>query len=93
MKTLAIRFFSLTLFFISLGGCVSTSLISDIDPNTDLDALQSLLVLKLPADNRGIEQLIAAELTKRGKTAKAASSKPNRVDADAIVTYEDKWMG
>ena len=73
-------------------GCATTSLTSDVDPQADLSSLESFLVVKLPADNRGIEDLIARALDKRGKTAMATASRPDQVDADAVVTYQDKWM-
>ncbi len=36
--------------------------------------------------------MISNALDKRGKTAVAADSKPDQVDTDAVVTYQDKWM-
>ena len=73
-------------------GCVTTSLTSDVDPQADLSLLKSFLVVKLPADNRGIQDLIAKALIKRGKEAAATDVRPDQVDADAVVTYQDKWM-
>jgi len=73
-------------------GCVSTSLTSDVDPQVDLSSLESFLVVRFPPDDRGIENMIANALDKRGKAAVATDSKPDQVDADAVVTYEDKWM-
>ena len=81
-----------TLAVILLSGCAVTSLTSDVDPRTDLSTLQSFLVVRLPTDERGTEELIAAELNKRGKTAVTAFERPDQVDADAVVTYQDKWF-
>ena len=92
MTTYTIRFALMILPSVLSIGCVTTSLTSDVDPQADLSALESFLVLKLPADNRGIEDLIAAELNRRGRSAVAADSRPDRIDADAVITYQDKWM-
>ena len=73
-------------------GCVSTSLVSDVDPDTNLSSLESFVVLKFPEDDRGIEDLIAAELNARGKTAVTLDSRPDQIEEDAVITYEDRWM-
>ena len=80
------------LLVLLLSGCVSTSLTSDVDPQTDLQSLQSFLVLKFEPDRRGIEHMIATELKARGLKADAAVVRPEEVTADAVVTYVDKWM-
>lgn len=82
----------LLMMSIILCGCVSTSLTSDVDPNTQLDELDSFVVVKQSGDGRGIENLIATSLTDRGKEVSVASSRPDSMDADAVVLYEDKWM-
>ena len=73
-------------------GCVSTSLTSDVDPQTDLSSLESFHVLKFEPDNRGIHNLIANALNNRGKTAVATDERPDEIDAQVMVTYQDKWM-
>jgi len=72
--------------------CVSTSLTSDVDPQADLSSLDTYLVVKFSGDERGIEDMIANALNKRGKTATAVDSRPDKVEAEAVVTYQDKWM-
>ena len=77
---------------ILLSGCVSTSLTSDIDPATDLSALQSFYVAKFEKDGRGIHEKIAAELNAMGKTATSGQQESPASPVDAVVTYQDKWM-
>ena len=74
------------------GGCVSTSLTSDVDPQTDLLSLESFHVVKFEPDNRGVHQFIANALNNRGKTAVATDERPDEIDAQVLVTYQDKWI-
>ena len=73
-------------------GCATTTLDADVDPSTNLDALERFVVVKFGPDNRGIEDLIAQALVERGKSAVAVDARPDPVDADVVVTYQDKWM-
>ena len=75
-----------------ISGCVNTELIADIDPTADLSTLQSFYVARFPSDDRGIETMIAAELTSMGKSAKSGHEPKPPAPVDAVVTYEDKWM-
>jgi hypothetical protein len=75
-----------------VSGCANTSLTPDIDPSADLIGLQSFYVAKLESDDRGIEQLIAAELIAMGKDATSGTEPNPPSPADALVTYEDKWF-
>ncbi len=72
------------------GGCASTSV--NQAPSARLNQLKSFYVVKLPADERGINQLISDELNLRGfaATTGAAESAPEPVDA--VITYQDRWM-
>jgi hypothetical protein len=74
-----------------VGGCAS-SLEAEKMPGVDLAGLNSFYVRKLPADGRGIERLIAAELTEMGKRATSGAEQRPPYGVDAIVTYQDKWM-
>ena len=85
-----IVFFSAALLL--LGGCANQDLIADVDPSTDLSALNSFYVARLAADERGVEQLIADELNAMGKTATAGAAQTPPSPVDAVVTYEDSWM-
>jgi hypothetical protein len=79
------------LHLVLLAGCISTQH-ADIDPNADLSALKSFLVVRQPNDDKGIEKLITAELHRHGKTAATAETLPSKIEHDAIVTYVDSWM-
>lgn len=72
-------------------GCV-TQLKSDVVPGTDLKALKKIFVVKLPADQRGVERLIADRLNVMGYQATAGEKSAVPEDAQAVVTYQDKWM-
>jgi len=85
------RFFSIAIVLMLTSGC-ATSLVSDVDSQVDLDALQRFYVVKLSADNRGIQHLIVNKLNSMGKTAVAGTNPNPASPVDAVVTYEDKWM-
>jgi len=72
-------------------GCSST-LQAKKTPGTDLSQLNTFYVQKLPADERGIERLIAERLTQMGFLAVSGSDATPSSPVDAIVTYQDKWM-
>lgn len=72
-------------------GC-STTLEAKKAPGTDLSKLKIFYVQKLPADGRGVEQLIAYRLTLMGFHAISGASETPSSPVDAIVTYQDKWM-
>ena len=91
---LSSRVMVLTAFLMTLsmlGGCAS-SLDAEKMPGVDLGALKTFYVRKLPADGRGIERLIAAELTAMGKRATSGAEQRPPYPVDAVVTYQDKWM-
>jgi hypothetical protein len=90
MKTI-IRFLQLTIIVVLISGC-ATSLVSDVDPQTDLSSLQSFYVVNQPADKRSIESMIASELNSMGKKDTAGSDPKPPEQVDAVVTYVDKWM-
>ncbi len=61
-------------------------------PGADLSRLKTFYVQRLPADERGIEQLIAKELIKTGYVSSFGSQENPSSPVDAIMTYQDKWM-
>jgi hypothetical protein len=61
-------------------------------PGADLSPLKTVYVQKLAADERGIDQLIANQLTRMGFIASNGASETLASPVDAIVTYQDKWM-
>lgn len=74
-----------------MSGCI-TQLKSDIAPGTDLANIKKFYVVRLPADQRGVEKLIADRLNLMGHTATSGEAAAIPADAEAIVTYQDKWM-
>lgn len=72
-------------------GCV-TQLKSDIAPGTDLAGIKKIYVVHLPADQRGIDRLIADRLNLMGRQATFGEKSAVPDDAQATLTYQDKWM-
>jgi hypothetical protein len=81
----------IVLFVALSSGCV-TQLNSDVAEGTDLSGLKKIYVVRLPADNRGIDRLIADRLSLMGRQATSGEQSGVPSDADAIITYQDKWM-
>jgi hypothetical protein len=75
------------IFFAS--GCVNRATAIK-DPTTDLSTIKSMYVTKYAPDRRGINQMIADKLEKRGFIVETGVDTPSNVDA--VVTYKDKWM-
>jgi len=82
----------LALCALLLAGCSSQNLRADVDPSSNLAEMSSFYVQRLPADTRGVEKLIAAELLSLGKRASHGDTSTVDPEVDAIVTYIDKWM-
>ena len=81
----------LALLLLFLTSCSST-LEAKKTPGTDLSRLKTFYVQKLPADGRGVEQLLADRLTLMGFSATSGASETPPSPVDALVTYQDKWM-
>jgi hypothetical protein len=82
---LAALIFSVT----TLTGCVNRAS-AKVDQNTDLRALKTMHVVKIPDETAGISTLIADDLRRRGYKVTEGTDKPEEVNA--IVTYADRWM-
>jgi hypothetical protein len=72
-------------------GCI-TQLKSDVAPGTDLKSIKKIYVVRLDADHRGVEKLIADRLGVMGFEATSGEKSAVPADVDAVVTYQDKWM-
>lgn len=80
-----------SLLVLSLGsGCAVNRATATVEDPAALARVKSMHVMKLEADGRGIDGLIASKLRTRGYTVTNGPEKPGRVDA--LVTYKDKWM-
>lgn len=76
-----------------MSGCSTVQLNSNVTPGTDLNGLKKFYVVRLDKDTRGVEKLIAQRLTTLGKEASAIEpSVAVPADADAVVTYQDRWI-
>ncbi len=74
-----------------LGGCASNQK-GAVMPGTDFSTLKKYYVVHLPADTRGVNQMIADELNSRGFSTTTGEAVNVPADVDAVVTYQDKWM-
>ena len=61
-------------------------------PDTDLSRLKTFYVARLPADHRGIQQLISARLQQLGYQSTWGDAQTSPSPVDAVVTYQDRWM-
>jgi hypothetical protein len=80
----------LVAFAMTMSGCAVNRATASVDDAASLDRIKTVYVTKLPADSRGVNDLIAARFRARGIEAKTGPGK--REDVDAVVTYADKWM-
>lgn len=72
-----------------LAGCSEIS--TRTAPKADLGQLQHLYVEHLLTDGRGIDQIIAKELRKRGYDALTGPRQLMPANAEALIHYEDRW--
>lgn len=73
-----------------LTGCVNIAT-SQVEPGTNLASLKTMYVKQIPADKRGVNELIADKLRTKGVKVKTGTDDPTGT-YDALVTYADKWM-
>lgn len=88
----AIRFITLLILIYFTSGCAVNRMDADIMPGTDLSTLKSVYVVRIPADNRGVNKIIATRFEEQGITATTGDREKAPDDIDAVVTYIDKWM-
>lgn len=63
-----------------------------VSPGANLASIQKIHVVKLPADGRGIDQVIADQLNAMGYATSRGSESNAPAGTDALLTYQDKWM-
>lgn len=71
-------------------GCAVNRATATVDPSIHWESVKSVHVVKVPEDGRGIEVLLADKLRSRGFSVTVDPDA--HPAADAIVTYNDKWM-
>jgi hypothetical protein len=89
---MSIRFLLTFLFVTVLSGCAVNKMDAQIYPDQDLGKLNSFYVVKLDADERGVNDLITKKLSAIGKQVTTGSATDAPAQVDALVTYTDKWM-
>jgi hypothetical protein len=73
-----------------LAGCATNN--SARAPDADLHRLKSFYVVRLPADEHGIEKLISTRINALGYQCGYGDAERPAEPVDAIVTYQDRWM-
>lgn len=91
MKNL-IKGISLILIILFMAGCSKAIIRSDSDLSINLAALKKFYVRKLPADEGGLEKIIARKLNEFGFQATSGMDAIPADPVDAVVTYKDRWM-
>ena len=72
-------------------GCAVNRATGSVDPSTNLSAIKTMYVKKIPAEDGGTNELIADKLRTKGVTVTTGTEAPPS-NVDAVVTYIDKWM-
>ncbi len=73
-------------------GCAINKASAQLIGNTDLSKVKTIYVVKHEADKRGTDELIKANLSKRGFTVTGGDPKTPPYTTDAVITYIDKWF-
>lgn len=73
-------------------GCAVNRATASLTPGTDLSRVKQFYVVTVPADKNAVDKLIKNKLEKMGYTATVGPEKSPPYQADAVVTYQDKWM-
>lgn len=86
-------FISLVVALLSnLTGCAVNKATASVTPGTDLNAMKAFYVVKPDTENRNTNELIVAYLNKKGLKATTGPEQNPPYQADAVVTYIDKWF-
>lgn len=85
LRTLSLAFIALL-----MTACVNRQSVT-VAPTTDMQALKTIYVMHQPKDKERIDTLIADNLRMRGVKASNGDG-PVPSNADAVITYVDKWM-
>jgi hypothetical protein len=80
----------LVLCLVVLSSCATKS--ATVSPGVDLSKIKTIYVIKLPADERGVNGIIAEQLQAMGYQATTGNETEIPQDVDATLTYQDRWM-
>jgi hypothetical protein len=75
-----------------LSGCAVNHATATVTPGTDIKAMKSFYVVKNPDPKDITGQLITDYLSGKGYTATMGPEQKPPYDADAVITYVDKWF-
>lgn len=78
------------LLALAMGGCATSRSVASADPSMRWDSIKTLHVKRLEGEDSGLQNRIAERLRSAGYSV-TADPQPNP-QADAIVTYVDRWM-
>jgi len=92
MNPLRARLCACAFLLAVLQGCAIDRERASVSPDIDLSAFKRFYVIKFAPDGRGINQIIATQLERRGFAASTGADDAAPKDADAIVTYQDRWQ-
>lgn len=73
-------------------GCATNRATASLTPGTDLTKVNSIYVVKSTEDDRDINELIRADLARRGYAVTTGLDQKPSSKVDALVTYVDKWF-
>jgi hypothetical protein len=91
LKSIALAAFAAGALQLS-SGCAVNRATATVTPGADIGATRSYYVVKVPADQRGIQDLIRDGLARRGYSAKVGVDPAPPPGVDVLVTYVDRWM-
>jgi hypothetical protein len=73
-------------------GCAVNRATATVTPGSDIGSAKSYYVVKLPADQRGVQDLIRDGLVRRGYRASSGVDDNPPPGVDVVVNYVDRWM-
>lgn len=83
---------TLGLSVLLMSGCAVNKATATLTPGTDLAKMKTAYVVKQPKDNHNIDELIKANLEKRGYVVTKGPELQGGYASDVAITYIDKWM-
>ena len=93
MSSHLLRYMALPILLIavsSFSGCAVNRATATVDPSANLSNIKTIHVKKFGPDGRSIDALIADKARSMGLNA--TTGEAPAANADAIITYADKWM-
>jgi hypothetical protein len=73
-------------------GCATNKATANLVAGADLSKVHSIYVAKEEGDDHDVDKLIVTYLTKRGFQVTSGPEHKPPYEADAVVTYADKWF-